>query len=188
MLACAAPVEYLDFSRYKGDAEVWERTEDNTYPKYWVLFPEIAIDRPGTYAYQVTGLPKSDYYLGLAVREDAERVAVGGARSRCEVEIMGTSGELIMRLGGTIEEGDPASHSNWSGSDGFWIKEIRHPMFWPNQMSLSNMFHPDPNVEYTFRFLVQPGDRVHGGDASALPPVTPVLWAGGKLAKFFAFE
>jgi hypothetical protein len=200
VLGCICIVERLDFSRYRGDARVWERTQDDTYPKYWVLFPDIRIDRAGDYVFRSTGLPKSEYWFGLALDSmgsDTQREGVAKAWVHCNVEILGSPGEFIAELGGVLEEDPPVplsspnsrSYPGYWISDSHWIEGVRRRIYVPEQMGLpSNLFHADPRVDYVIRIRVKCGGRVEQGAGPPLPVMTPVMWAGGDTGNFFDYH
>src|SRR5258706_1396896 len=194
LAGCRGSVEYLNFDGYRGDAKVWERRQDNSYPKYWVLFPEIPIDKTADYVFHVSGLTRSGYWFGLAAGPAGDETGSKSIRDhelRCDVEIDGRLEEFPIHLGGMLGTNTPAeSHHwwlhEWWSRDNFWIQGVQRRIYCSDEMGVSRVFRPDPNVEYEIRIRVTARENLPWSSGLGRPTLTPVLWAGGERAGFLA--
>lgn len=192
-MSCSS-IERLDFSHYRGDARVWVCTEDDAYPKYWLLFQPLRLDVPGEYVFHAKGLPESGdktshdlvdgYQMGLAfagMPTDAERKAIVDAKVKCTVEIECEGQSNGNRLvGGSLDKGEGAGEADWYFADTFWCEGTRRGIYIPTKMGKGGYFHPDPARAY--KITVQVRREVGAEDRTSpqhLPTLTLAFWAGG---------
>ncbi|SRR5258705_942961 len=191
--SCAGSVDYLGFDKLRGDASVWERVENNLYPKYWVLLPERGIDEPSISEFRVSGLPRSAYWFGLALNppgSDEALEAVERNHVECDVEIVDSQGKTVIHVWGVMGGPDSAPHvamKDWYQDRTLALGGAQRLIFRPWQMSVSDMFVPKPSMEYTFRIRLTSSGHGTADLSGSEAALKPVLWAGGVRAGFFAW-